>query len=302
MEHRRLGRTDLSVSSIGMGCVTFGREIGRDESFLVLDRALERGITLYDTAEAYGEGSSEEVLGAWIADRGVRDRIVLATKVHGTLTRERVIGSAQESLRRLRTDHVDLFQLHNWDAATPLEETLSGLDTLMRRGQVRWVGCSNLAAWQVCKSLWRQDALGLARFESVQPIYNLVHRDIEEELLPLCADQQLGVMTYSPLGAGFLSGKYRRGEAVPSGSRFDIKPGHQDIYFTDRGFRIMEGLRALAVEAGVPMPALALAWVMKRAGITSVLIGARSVGQVDQAFEAEALRISQSVSARLDAL
>jgi aryl-alcohol dehydrogenase-like predicted oxidoreductase len=172
----------------------------------------------------------------------------------------------------------------------------------MRRGQVRWIGCSNLAAWQVCKSLWRQDVLGLARFESVQPIYNLVHRDIEEELLPLCADQQLGVMTYSPLGAGFLSGKYRRGEAVPGGSRFDIKPGHQSIYFTDRGFRIMEGLRALAVEAGVPMPALALAWVMKRAGITSVLIGARSVGQVDQAFEAEALRISQSVSARLDAL
>jgi len=302
MEHRRLGRTDLSVSSIGMGCVTFGREIGRDESFLVLDRALERGITLYDTAEAYGEGSSEEVLGAWIADRGVRDRIVLATKVHGTLTRERVICSAQESLRRLRTDHIDLFQVHNWDAATPLEETLSGLDTLMRRGQVRWIGCSNLAAWQVCKSLWRQDVLGLARLESVQPIYNLVHRDIEEELLPLCADQQLGVMTYSPLGAGFLSGKYRRGEAVPGGSRFDIKPGHQSIYFTDSGFRIMEGLRALAVEAGVPMPALALAWVMKRAGITSVLIGARSVGQVDQAFEAEALRISQSVSARLDAL
>ena len=277
MECRRLGRSELKVSSIGLGCVTFGREIDRQASFQVLDRALERGITLYDTAAGYAQGGSEEVLGAWLADRGARDSIVLATKVGGTLTREHILSSAEESLRRLGVETVDLFQIHHWDAETPLAETLTALDELVRQGKARFVGCSNFAGWQLCKALWRQEALGLVRFESIQPGYNLVDRKVEDETLPLCADQEVGVITYSPLGAGFLTGKYRRGGPVPKGTRFDVIPGHQRLYFTERGWRVVEKLRELAEQSGVSMIRLALSWVLSRPSVTSVLIGARSM-------------------------
>src|SRR5262245_4338005 len=289
MEYRRLGRSNLLVSAIGLGGATFGREIDEPTAFGVLDRALERGITLFDTAEAYSAGQSEEILGRWIASRGARDRIVLATKVAPALSRERVIASAEASLRRLRSEAIDLFQLHSWDAKTPLEETLEALDTLIRQGKARYVGCSNFAAWQVCKALWRQDARGWARLEAVQPVYNLAMRDLERELLPLCADQQLGVITYSPLGAGFLTGKYREGGPVPGGTRFDIVPGHQDIYFNDASFQAMERVRATAAQPGLPMAQVALAWVVGRPGVTSTLIGARDPAQVDQAFMAAEL-------------
>lgn len=286
MEYRTLGRSALQVSAIGLGGATFGREIDEPTSFAVLDRALERGVTLYDTAEAYSAGASEVILGRWIASRRVRNRVVLATKVAGTLTRERVLSSAEASLGRLGVETIDLFQLHTWDAKTPLDETLDALDALVRQGKVRYVGCSNAAAWQVCKALWRQDVGGWARMESVQPVYNLAIRDIERELLPLCADQELGVITYSPLGAGFLTGKYHRGGPVPGGTRFEIVPGHQSIYFNDTCFAAMERLRATAGQLGLPMARLGLAWVLVRPGVTSVLVGARSVEQVDQAFEA----------------
>jgi len=302
MEYRRLGRSDLLVSAIGLGGATFGREIDEPTAFGVLDRALERGITLFDTAEAYSAGRSEEILGRWVASRGARDRIVLATKVAPALSRERVIASAEASLRRLQAEAIDLFQLHSWDAETPLAETLEAFDTLIRQGKARYVGCSNFAAWQVCKALWRQETRGWARLESVQPVYNLAMRDLERELLPLCADQGLGVITYSPLGAGFLTGKYRHGEPVLSGARFDIVPGHQDIYFNDASFQAMERLRTKAAALGLPMAQLALAWVLNRPGPTSVLIGARSPAQVDQAFEAAELARSaeyQAIANRL---
>jgi aryl-alcohol dehydrogenase-like predicted oxidoreductase len=289
MEYRTLGRSDLRVSSIGLGGATFGREIDEPGAFAVLDRALERGITLFDTAEAYSAGRSEEILGRWLASRGARGQIVLATKVAAPLARERVIASAEASLRRLHAETIDLFQLHSWDPNTPLEETLEALDALVRAGKVRYVGCSNFAGWQVAKALWREDVHGWARLESVQPVYNLALREIEPELLPLCADQQLGAITYSPLGAGFLTGKYRTGGPVPSGTRFDIVPGHQEIYFNDACFAAMERLRAASEQAGVPMARLGLAWVLGRPGITATLIGARSPAQVDQAFEADEL-------------
>jgi aryl-alcohol dehydrogenase-like predicted oxidoreductase len=302
MEYRTLGRSDLRVSAIGLGGVTFGREIDEPTTFAVLDRALERGITLFDTAEAYSTGRSEEILGRWIASRGARDRIVLATKVAPPLDRARVIASAEASLRRLQVETIDLFQLHSWDPKTPLEETLDALDMLVRQGKARCCGCSNFAAWQVCKALWRQEVRGWARLEAVQPIYNLAMRDPERELLPLCADQELGVITYSPLGAGFLTGKYRRGGPVPSGARFDIVPGHRDVYFNDASFQAMERLRAKAAELGLPAAQLALAWVLGRPGPTSVLIGARSPVQVDQAFEAQALSVLDEVQAKLNGL
>src|SRR5258706_4772602 len=262
MDYRILGHSDLRVSAIGLGGATFGREIDEPAAFAVLDRALECGITLFDTAEAYSSGRSEEILGRWIASRGVRDQIVLATKVALPLDRARVIASAEASLRRLQVETIDLFQLHSWDPKTPLEETLDALDMLIHAGTIRYAGCSNFAAWQAIKALWRQDIHGWARLESVQPVYNLALREAERELLPLCADQQLGVITYSPLGAGFLTGKYHQGGPLPAGTRFEIVPGHQDIYFNDASFGAMERLRARAAELGVPMAQLGLAWVL----------------------------------------
>jgi len=286
MEYRTLGKSDLKVSSIGLGCVTFGREIDPQTSFRIMDHALERGITLFDTAEAYAAGTSETVLGNWMTERGVRDQIVLATKVNGTLTRERVISSAEESLQRLQTDRIDLFQVHTWDKETPLEETLAALTTLVEQGKVRAIGCSNWSAWHLCKALLLIQEQGLSPLASTQPPYNLVQREIEADLLPLCADQQIGTITYSPLAAGFLTGKYRRGQEVPKGTRFDVIPGHQPIYFTNHGYAALEQLELAAEQSGRSMVQLALAWVLGQAGITSVLIGARNTAQVDQAFDA----------------
>lgn len=295
MEYRQLGTSDLTVSSIGMGCVTFGREIDRETSFTVLDRAFERGITLFDTAEAYSQGGSENLFGEWIVNRGVRDRIVLATKVSGTLTQERVISSAEESLKRLQTETIDLFQLHSWDEQTPLEETLQALDSLVRSGKVRHIGCSNWMAWQLAKSLLVSRDVGLSTMQSVQPPYNLVQREIEPDLLPLCSDQKIGVVSYSPLAAGFLTGKYRRGGDVPAGTRFDVIPGHQPIYFTDHGYDVLDQLESAAERIGCSMVQSALAWTLQRPNVTSVLIGARNTNQVDQAFDAEQLDIGDAL-------
>jgi 1-deoxyxylulose-5-phosphate synthase len=302
MEYRKLGCSALRVSSIGLGGVTFGRETDAEASFAIMDRALECGITLFDTAEAYAAGRSEEVVGQWMADRRSRQRIVLATKVTPPLRRERILSSAEDSLRRLRTDCIDLFQLHAWDSSTPLEETLEALDALVRAGKARYVGCSNLAAWQLCKALWQQDVHGWARMESVQPNYNLVVRDIEREMLPLCADQEIGVLSYSPLGGGFFTGKYVLGEAVPRGSRLDIVPGMQPIYLHESGYRVLAGLREQAEALGTSTTLLALAWVMSHPGIISTLIGARSVEHVEQAIAAQAMGMSPELRAKLSTL
>lgn len=295
MEYRQLGNTDLQISSIGMGCVTFGREIDREASFEVLDRALDCGITLFDSAEAYAQGASENVLGEWIADRGVRDRIVLATKVSGALTKDRVISSAEDSLRRLQVDQIDLFQLHVWDDDTPLDETMDALNSLVESGKVRFVGCSNWCARQLAKSLLLCQGAGLQKIQSVQPPYNLVQRDIEADLLPLCADQNVGVISYSPLAAGFLTGKYRRGKSVPKGTRFDVIPGHQPLYFTERGYVVLDQLERAADRSGHSMVQLALAWTLCQPHVTSMLIGARNTAQVDQAFEAEQLELDDDL-------
>jgi len=302
MEYRQLGRTPFQVSSLGLGCVTFGREIDEATSFAVMDHALQLGINFFDTAEVYGAGASETVVGRWLQARGTRDRIVLGTKVNGTLTAERVLSSAEASLRRLQVDQVDLFQLHRFDPGTPLAETLAALAEVVDRGWARTIGCSNFAAWQLCKALWQQDKHEWPRFESIQPNYNLVKRGIEQETLPLCADQQIGVVTYSPLGAGFLTGKYRENTPPPVGTRFEQLPGHQSIYFKPSGWRVIEGLRAQSEITGISMAHLALAWVIGQPGVTSVLVGARNTAQVDQAFEAEEMGLSPDLRATLSAL
>ena len=302
MEYRPLGQTDLHVSSIGLGCVTFGREIEAADAFAVMDRAVERGINLFDTAEAYAAGASEEVVGQWLCARSARDEIVLATKVAGAQTREHILASAEDSLRRLQTDRIDLFMVHNWDDDTPLEETIAALDTLVQQGKTRCVGCSNYDADQLAQALDQAASLGAAQMEATEPNYNLVVRDIEEALLPLCASRQIGAITYSPLGAGFLTGKYRRGGEVPTGTRFDVIPGHQDIYFKDEFFDVVEGLRAKAAETGRSMIDLALAWTIGQPGVTSVLVGARGTDKIDQAFAAEAAGLPADLRAALSAL
>jgi aryl-alcohol dehydrogenase-like predicted oxidoreductase len=269
-----------------MGCVTFGREIDEATSRQVLDRAWERGINFFDTAAAYADGESERVLGRWLAERGVRNQAVVATKFNGVLTKSHLVESAERSLDRLGVESIDLFYLHNWDNETPMEETLDGLHTLRDSGKVQAIGCSNWQAWQLAKSFLLCQVTGSQVLQCVQPPYNLVQREIEADLLPLCSDQGTGVVTYSPLAAGFLTGKYRRGQQVPAGTRFDVIPGHQPIYFTDHGYTVMEQLDALSQSLGHTMIQLALAWTMAQAGVTSVLIGARNTGQVDQAFEA----------------
>lgn len=286
MQYRKLGHSGLSVSAIGMGCATFGREIDQQTSFAVMDHAYEHGITLFDTAEAYNEGASERVLGEWIQTRGSREQIVLATKVNGVLTRERIVSSAEASLRRLRTDRIDLLQTHVWDDVTPLEETLEALTTLVDQGKVRFTGCSNYSASQMKQTLSLSETAEMNRMTSVQPPYNLVQREIESGLLPLCAAENIGVISYSPLAAGFLTGKYRHGSPVPAGTRFDVIPGHQDIYFTDHGYHVLEELDRECDAAGVTHVEQALSWVFRQPGITSVLVGARRTSQIDQALKA----------------
>ena len=302
MNLRQLGSTELMVSSLGLGCVTFGREIDEATSMAVMDHALEVGINLFDTAEAYAAGTSEEVVGRWLKRSGRRNDIVLATKVATKLTRERVVSSAEASLKRLQTDVIDLFQVHHWDAEVPVAETMAGLQDLISAGKVRYVACSNYTAGQLATALACQAEHGWQPLVSVQPNYNLVVRDIEAELLPLCAQQNIGVLSYSPLGAGFLTGKYRQGGEIPAGTRFDIIPGHQDIYFSEENFATVENLRKLSAKLDKPMVQLALAWVLSRPNITSVLIGARTLAHIDQAFSAETLAASADIVAALNTL
>ena len=302
MEYRLLGQTDLTVSSLGLGCVTFGREIDQQRAFAIMDHALELGINLFDTAEAYAAGRSEELIGQWMNERQNREQIVLATKVAGAQTREHILESAEQSLRRLQTDRIDLFKVHNWDPEVPLSETIDALNTLVEQGKARYIGSSNYDADQLAQALQESAASGCARMEATQPNYNLVVRDIEEALLPLCAEHQIGVVSYSPLGAGFLTGKYRRQGPVPEGTRFDVIPGHQDIYFKDEYFNIVEGLRVKSTESGRSMIDLALAWVIGQPGISSVLVGARDTSQIDQAFAAEAAGLADEVRAELSNL
>ncbi len=302
MEIRQLGNSELNVSSIGLGSVTFGREIDAETSFSILDYAMDRDINFIDTAEVYSAGGSEKVLGQWLSRSSNRDKVVLGTKIVPPLGRERILQVAEDSLRRLQTDVIDLYQPHAFDAGTPLEETMDALNTLVQQGKARYLGCSNFDAWQICKALWIADVNGWAPMVSVQPNYSVAIRDIEAELLPFCADQNIGVTSYSPLGAGFLTGKYTKTWTAPKGTRFDVMPDHWDIYENDVSMRRMEGLRELASETGISMVQLAMAWAIGQPGITSVLIGCRTTSHIDQAFQAEEMGLTQEIRDRINAL
>ena len=319
IEIRRLGHTGLKVSAICLGTMTFGHQCDEATSFAILDRAAAGGVTFVDTADAYPvpptpetAGRTEEIVGKWL--QGRRDRFVLATKCRiriGTgpndegLSRKHVLDAADASLRRLRTDYLDLYQAHAPDPDTPLEETLRAFDDLVRWGKVRYVGCSNYPAWQAALSLGISDRLGLARWQSVQPRYNLLYREIESELLPLCRDQGLGVIPYNPLAGGFLTGKYRSlGEAPPPNTRFSLgKTGelYRGRYWQQAQLEAVERLQTFFAPRGKKLATVAVAWVLARPGISAAIVGASRPEQLDDSLAAAHLKLDDEEQAACDA-
>jgi aryl-alcohol dehydrogenase-like predicted oxidoreductase len=290
MELRPLGRTGIQVSELCLGAMTFGREADEATSRRMVDRFLDAGGNFIDTADVYSEGLSEEITGRTIAAR--RDEIVLATKVRFAtgpgpndvgLSRRHIRLGIEASLRRLGTDWIDLYQVHCWDERTPLEETLSTLDDLVREGKVRYLGASNFAAWHLATALGLSARREWERFSSLQPEYSLITRDIERELLPLCRAEGLGVLPWSPLAGGILTGKYRRGEDLPTGTRGG--DADEPITFTyrldDRAWRIVDAVGKVAADLGKTSAQVALNWVVNQAGVTAPIIGARNLDQLE---------------------
>ncbi|HEX4051745.1 MAG TPA: aldo/keto reductase [Steroidobacteraceae bacterium] len=317
MQYRPLGRTGLLVSELCLGTMTFGgRGFWKVVGMLdlpaatgLVERSLAAGVNFIDTADVYGEGESERLLGLALRNLSVRrEDVVIATKVRGRsgagpndvgLTRKHILASVQASLQRLQTDYIDLYQIHGYDPLTPLEETLRALDNLVSRGLVRYVGCSNLAAWQLMKALGRAEHENLARFESLQAYYSIASRDLERELVPLLQDQGVGLMVWSPLSGGLLSGKFTRGSGggPPDARRssFDFPPVDKE-----HGFAIVEAMRPIAAAHGVSVARVALAWVLQQKPVTSVIIGAKTPEQLDDNLAAADLKLSSEQLAQLD--
>lgn len=307
MNYTRLGDSGLVVSVVGLGCNNFGRRLDLDATRAVVDAAFDAGITFFDTADVYGE--SETFLGE--ALQGRRDDVVLATKFGNSLggalgpdwdargSRRYVRKAVERSLRRLRTDHLDLYQLHGPDPATPIEETLAALTELVREGKVRYVGSSNLSAWQVADADWTARTSGLERFVSAQNHYNLLHREAEAELLPACERYGVGLLPYYPLANGMLTGKYRRGEAVESGR---LAEARYSSYLSDRNFDAVEALAAFARERGIGVLDVAIGGLAARPAVASVIAGATRPEQVRANGAAAAWRPDADDLARLDAI
>jgi aryl-alcohol dehydrogenase-like predicted oxidoreductase len=285
MEQRNLGRSGLRVSLLGLGCNNFGGRLDRAATQLVVDAALECGITLFDTADAYGvDGRSEEYLGEALGSR--RNRVVLATKFgmpmntpEGTLrgaSRRYIVTAVEASLRRLRTDRIDLYQLHRPDPLTPMEETLLALDDLVRAGKVLYLGCSNLPAWQVADAVWTARDLNLAGFVSCQDQYSLLARAPEQELIPAIRHFGLGLIPYFPLASGLLTGKYRAGAPLPNDGRLTHSPRHAERFLSDANLKAVERLAAI----GRPLLELAFAWLAAQPSVASIIAGASTPEQV----------------------
>ena len=324
MEVRKLGRSEIEVSRLGLGCATFGREIDEASSFQIMDAALEKGITLFDTAESYGGGqarqyrrdllgiddvrevsgemhSSERILGRWVKSRGVRSKVTIQTKVSANKSERQVREALEASLYRLQTDYIDIYLFHKYDPNVPLEEGMAALDQGEKAGKIRCSGCSNFSAEQLSEALGLNREKGLTRLEVVQPIYNLACREIEGDLLPLCQSQEMGVVPYSPLGAGFLTGKYTADRSnIPKGTRFDVIPGHVDIYFNERSFRVVERLRQMSIRTDLSMVQLAMGWVLNREGVAAVLIGSRNLSHLENALNAMEMEFPKEWMAGMD--
>lgn len=285
MERTLMPLINKSFSSIGLGCVTFGREIDRQASFSLMDYAVEKGITFFDTASAYGDGASEKIIGSWIADRRpVSGSILIATKILPPYTSEKIIESIEQSLKRLGTDAIDLLYLHRWDATIEDGDTLNIFNDLIKTGKIKILGASNFNAEQFERVIRLQKDNGFDLFSAIQNNNNLAVRDINKEIVQICIDRDIKIVTYSPLGAGFLTAKYRNG--VEGNTRFSLIKGHQDIYFNESSFRRLNQLQKVSALTGYSPSHLALAWALHQPHVTSVLVGGRSREQLAQAFSA----------------
>ena len=321
MEMIGFGRTGMRVSRLCLGTMTFGYQCDEETSFAIMDTAYDAGITFFDTADIYPLGApqeilgrTEEVVGAWMR-RGDRTRedIVLATKCFGRSgahewdqgnNRKNIMRAIDASLRRLGTDYVDLYQIHFWDRHTPIDETLTAMDDLVRSGKVRYVGCSNTMAYQLARSIGRSEVLGVSRFESVQPRYNLLFRENERELFPLCTEERVAVIPYNPLAGGLLTGKHRAG-APTEGTRFTLgrsQEMYRERYWQDQMFATVDELRTVAEEAGVPLTTLAVQWVLANPVITAPIIGASRPEQLAASVAAVGSPLEPEIKQRLDTL
>jgi aryl-alcohol dehydrogenase-like predicted oxidoreductase len=308
MLYRRLGRSGLRVSAYGLGTNAFGGRADEASSVAVIHHAVDHGVNLIDTANVYTGGNSERIIGKAVRDR--RDRVVLATKCaikvgdgpnDAGASRGHIMREVERSLARLGTDYIDLYQIHKWDDQAPLDETLRALDDLVRSGKVRYTGCSNYAAWQLCRALWISDRLGLGRYESVQPAYSPADRRIETELVPCCLAEGVGLIVYFPLAGGVLTGKYRPGSPPPQGSRALTQPQFAKE-LTDQNLHLAQDMAGLASEVGCTVAQLTLAWVMRRPGITSALVGATKVAQQEENLKAVGLQVPPEVLDRVTEL
>ncbi|MFN8473273.1 MAG: aldo/keto reductase [Anaerolineae bacterium] len=313
MEYRSLGRTGLKVAELCLGTMQFGWTTDEKSAFEVMDVYFEAGGNFIDTADVYSRwapgnpgGVAEEIIGRWMKARNNRRAIVVATKVRGPmwdgpngagLSRAHIMLAVEDSLRRLGVDTIDLYQSHWFDADTPIEETLRAYDDLVTQGKVRYIGCSNYPAWRLCRALWASDVERLVRYDSLQPHYNLVHRDeFEREMAELCVDQGVGVIPYSPLAAGFLTGKYRKDAPVPDSQR----AGSVQRYMNEKGWATLDALHAVAEGRGATPSQVALAWQLTQPVITSPIIGANNIGQLQDALGAVGMRLTPEEMAKLN--
>ena len=315
MEYRQLGQSGLRVSVLSLGTMTFGGEsvfskVGATDvkgARRQVDLCIEAGVNLFDTANIYSHGLSEEILGQVLEGR--RDEVLIATKFRmvmrdgpneGGASRYHIIRECEDSLRRLRTDHIDLYQIHEWDGQTPLDETVEALDALVRSGKVRYIGCSNYSGWHLMKALAIADRRNYQRFVSQQIYYSLQARDAEYELVPITLDQGLGILVWSPLAGGLLSGKYRRGQSGPEGSRHLNNWGEPPIHDENQLYNIIDALVEIAGAHKVSAAQIALAYLLGRAGVTSLIIGARSEEQLRDNLAAADVKLTADERARLD--
>src|SRR5487761_1354266 len=319
MEHTRLGRTGLKVSRLCLGTMTFGLQSDEPTAVTILDRAADGGVDFIDTSDAYPlggdlstRGATEEILGRWL--RGRRDRFIVATKCFiqtgpapfdAGNSRKHILDAVDASLRRLQTDYIDLYQLHGYDRETPIDETLGALDDLVHQGKVRYTGCSNFLTYQLVRAIGRSETLGLARFDSVQPRYNLLFRQFERELFPLCLEEGVGVISYNPLAGGLLSGKHGPTKPPPRGSRFPLPnagPMYQERYWHQREFDVVDAFQKIATEAGLKPATLAVAWVLQQPAVTAPIIGASRPDQLDDTLAAADLKLGDELLRKLDEL
>jgi aryl-alcohol dehydrogenase (NADP+) len=311
MDHVRLGSTGLVVSRICLGTMTFGSQCDERGSHAILDAAFGAGVTFIDTADVYPQrapsGTTEEIIGSWLPRR--REDVVVASKCGGQMgdrpwdkgcSRKHILGAVEASLRRLGTDYLDLYQLHRFDPDTPIDESLAALDQLVRSGKVRYIGCSNWLAYQLALAVGRSELRNVARFDTVQPRYNLLHRAVERELLPLCAGEGIGVIPYNPLAGGLLTGKHVLAAGPRDDTRFGLSPVYRDLYWHEREFDAVEQIRSVAHDAGSTVTALSVAWVLAHPTITSAIVGASTPDQLAESLPGADLDLTPDVKAELD--